>query len=144
MATDSFKFWDAYYDALKFLKTDRQRSEFIMGLCAFVFDGEEPTFSDDVAEFGFRLVRTQAEMSKEIARRARENGKKSSGRPRKKPTAKPRQKPTAKPVGLTNRSEEKRSDYSNESLRDSSRDAPEACAPAPAPTVDERDMPPET
>lgn len=84
---DSFKFWRSYYDALKFLSTDRQRSEFVMGLCAYVFDGIEPIFSDEVTEFGFRLVRKSAEESMLISRRARESGSKG-GRPTKKKGAK--------------------------------------------------------
>lgn len=84
---DSFKFWRSYYDALKFLGTDRQRSEFVMGLCAYVFDGIEPRFSDEVTEFGFRLVRKSAEESMLISRRARESGSKG-GRPTKKRGAK--------------------------------------------------------
>lgn len=149
MATDSFKFWDAYYDALKTLETSDQRSEFIMALCQYVFDGVEPEFSDKMVEFGFMLIRKQAELSKEIANTARENGKRG-GRPAKKPTSKPtpkpRSKPTSKPRSKANRSEEKRSDYSNESrLRDSGAYAPCADAPAPAPgpeTWDAEDYPP--
>lgn len=80
---DSFKFWRSYYDALRFLETDRQRSEFVMGLCAYVFDGIEPNFSDEVTEFGFRLVRKSAEESMLISRRARESGSRG-GRPTKK------------------------------------------------------------
>lgn len=77
MATDSFKFWDAYYDALKFLDTDQQRAEFVMGLCAYVFDGEEPTFTSKETEFGFRLVKSQARESMELAQKARQGGLKS-------------------------------------------------------------------
>lgn len=84
---DSFKFWRSYYDALRFLETDRQRSEFVMGLCAYVFDGIEPNFSDEVTEFGFRLVRKSAEESMLISRRARESGSRG-GRPTKKRGAK--------------------------------------------------------
>lgn len=82
MATDadSFKFWSSYYDALKFLKTDEQRSEFIMGLCAFVFDGVDPTFSDETTEFGFRLVCKSAEESMLIARHARESGRRGGNK----------------------------------------------------------------
>ena len=103
MASESFKFWDSYYDALKFLGTDERRGKFVMALCQFVFDGTDPEFDDETVEFGFKLVKTSAELSKDIANRARENGSKSAGRPRKK-TAK---KPTAKPTGLTKRKEEK-------------------------------------
>lgn len=137
MATDSFKFWDSYYDALKTLETKEQRSDFIMALCQYVFDGVDPEFEDKMVEFGFMLVRKQAELSKEIANTARENGKRG-GRPSKKPTSKPtpkpRSKPTSKPTSKANRSEEKRSDISSTSrLRDSGASAPVADAPAHAP-----------
>lgn len=145
MATDSFKFWDSYYEALKTLETKDQRSDFIMALCEYVFDGVDPTFDDKMVEFGFMLVRKQAELSKEIASTARENGKRG-GRPAKKPTSKPtpkpRSKPTSKPTSKANRSEEKRSDYSSMSrYRDSGACAPGACAPAPAP-FDDQDLEP--
>ncbi|WP_143786152.1 DUF6291 domain-containing protein [Olsenella sp. An293] len=136
MATDSFKFWDSYYDALKTLETSNQRSDFIMALCQYVFDGVDPEFSDKMVEFGFMLIRKQAELSKEIANTARENGKRG-GRPAKKPTTKPtpkpRSKPTSKPTSKANRSEEKRSDSCMSRLRDSGACAPGADAPAPAP-----------
>ena len=75
MATDSFKFWDSYYSALQMLGTDERRGRFVMALCAYVFDGVEPAFADDVMAFGFELVATQARESKEISARAREKGR---------------------------------------------------------------------
>lgn len=88
MATDSFKFWDSYYDALRMLGDDERRGRFVMALCSYVFDGEEPDFGDDeVMAFGFQLVATQARQSMEIARAAREGGKRGgikSGESRKR------------------------------------------------------------
>lgn len=146
MATDSFKFWDAYYDALKFLSTDEQRGKFVMALCEYVFDGSDPTFDDLAVEFGFRLVKESARESKDISARAREAGKKGGKAP-KKSTAKRGAKSSASSTAKsTASSEEKRSDYSNESrLRDSGAYAPCADAPAPAPgpeTWDAEDYPP--
>lgn len=144
MATDSFKFWDSYYDALRTLETKDQRSDFIMALCEYVFDGIEPEFEDKMVEFGFMLVRKQAELSKEIASTARENGKRG-GRPPKKPTSKPtpkpRSKPTSKPTSKANRSEEKRSDSSTGRYRDPGASAPGAGAPARAPGREPWDVP---
>lgn len=78
MATDSFKFWDSYYDALRMLGDDERRGRFVMALCSYVFDGEEPDFGgDEVMAFGFQLVATQAMESKELAARKREGGIKS-------------------------------------------------------------------
>ncbi|WP_293826095.1 DUF6291 domain-containing protein [uncultured Parolsenella sp.] len=126
MATDSFKFWDAYYDALKFLDTDQQRAEFVMGLCAYVFDGEEPTFSSKETEFGFRLVKSQARESMDISARSREAGARG-GRP--KSTAKSTPLSTVKRGA---KSEKKRSEANrNEaSLLSTDNDQP---APPPAP-----------
>lgn len=135
MATDSFKFWDAYYDALKFLQTDEQRGEFVMALCQYVFDGIEPTFDDKSVEFGFLLVRESARESKEISARAREAGRKGGIAP-KKSTAKRGAKSTASSTAKRGaKSEEKRSDISSMSrLRDSGAYAAEADAPPPAPS----------
>ena len=88
MATDSFKFWDSYYDALRMLGDDERRGRFVMALCSYVFDGEEPDFgADEVMAFGFQLVATQARQSMEMARAAREGGKRGgikSGESRKR------------------------------------------------------------
>ena len=82
MATDSFKFWDSYYDALRMLGDDERRGRFVMALCSYVFDGSEPDFGgDEVMAFGFQLVATQARQSMEISRAAREAGMRG-GRPR--------------------------------------------------------------
>lgn len=145
MATDadSFKFWSSYYDALKFLKTDEQRSEFIMGLCAYVFDGVDPTFSDETTEFGFRLIADSAVRSKEIAAMARENGMKG-GRPRKSSS---KNRPKNPSVNHPQNHPQKRSvACGSYAVADAtaSRDgacAPGACAPAPAP-FDDSDLEP--
>ena len=88
MATDSFKFWDSYYDALGMLGSDERRGRFVMALCSYVFEGAEPDFGgDEVMAFGFQLVATQAKQSMEIARAAREGGKRGgikSGENRKR------------------------------------------------------------
>lgn len=143
MATDSFKFWDAYYDALKFLSTDEQRGKFVMALCEYVFDGSDPTFDDLAVEFGFRLVKESTRESKDISARAREAGKKGGKAP-KKSTAKRGAKSSASSTAKsTASSEEKRSDSCMSRLRDSGACAPGADAPAPAPEPwDSGDYPP--
>lgn len=90
MATDSFKFWDSYYDALRMLGDDERRGRFVMALCSYVFDGEEPDFgADEVMAFGFQLVATQAKQSMKIARAAREGGIKSGKARREKAKTNP-------------------------------------------------------
>ena len=135
MATDSFRFWDAYYDALKFLGTNEERGEFVMALCSYVFDGEEPEFSSETAEFGFRLIRAQAKESKELAQKAREGGLKSGQMRKTKGVRKGVRKtlPNEK-----NREEANRSESS--SLYTPDTDAGRGLRPAPAPMPD--DAPP--
>ena len=78
---DSFKFWESYYGALKIVPTAEQRSRLIMALCACVFDGVEPDLSDDqMLDALYQIMYQQATTSKEIAERARSNGKRG-GRP---------------------------------------------------------------
>lgn len=74
-ATDGFKFWDAYYDALKLLDTDEERGHFVMALCAYVFEDKEPQLTG-MERFGFELISKQAMESKRLCARARENGRK--------------------------------------------------------------------
>ena len=86
-SSDGFKFWASYYDALKALDTDKQRSDFMLALCAYVFDGIEPEFDDPVVRFGYTLVAEQARQSMEISRAAQEKGRrggKQSGKTRAK------------------------------------------------------------
>ena len=82
MASDSFKFWDGYYEALQTLPDNDARGELVMGLCRYVFDGEMPEFERPELTFGFMVMRRQAEESRKIAATARENGRKSKGRPK--------------------------------------------------------------
>ena len=83
---DGFKFWASYYDALKVLPSDEARGRFVRLLCAYVFDGTEPTFRDEVERFGFELIAAQALESKRLYTEARERGRrggKRSGESRK-------------------------------------------------------------
>ena len=82
-ATDGFKFWDAYYDALKLLDTDAERGHFVMALCAYVFDGTEPELSG-MERFGFTLIAKQAAESKRLAAQACEKGRRSGESRRRK------------------------------------------------------------
>lgn len=82
MASESFKFWDSYYEALQVLPDNDARGELVMGLCRYVFDGDMPEFERPELAFGFMVMRRQAEESRKIAATARENGRKSKGRPK--------------------------------------------------------------
>lgn len=141
MATDSFKFWDSYYEALKMAPTPEDGYRLIMSLCAQVFDGEEPDFSDNpLLGMAYQIMAAQAVQSRDISRRGRENGMKARGVPKQR-GAKGGLK-GAQRGAKANRSEEKRSDYSSMSrYRDSGACAPGACAPAHAP-FDDSDLEP--
>lgn len=138
MATDSFKFWDSYYEALKMAPTPEDGYRLIMSLCAHVFDDEDPDFSDcPILGMAYQIMVGQAIQSRDIARRGRENGKKARGIPKKKDTLKDAKGGLkgSKKGSKTNRSEEKRSDYSNTSrLRDSKKGVPTPSADARAGT----------
>lgn len=82
-ATDGFKFWDAYYDALKLLDTDEERGHFVMALCAYVFEDKEPQLTG-MERFGFTLISKQVMESKRLAALGRAGGKKSGETRRKK------------------------------------------------------------
>lgn len=81
--SDRFYFWRGYYDALMMLPTPEQRDAFVMGICAFAFDGREPDFSGDpTLAIGWAILRDQVRESVEIGRDASRRGS-MGGRPRK-------------------------------------------------------------
>ena len=91
--SDSFKFWESYWDAMKDL-TMEQRGLFMTALCSYVFDGmDDPECGDAAVRFGFKAVRGSAAESRDISRAARENGR-SGGRGKRKSTAKSSAKST--------------------------------------------------
>ena len=80
MATDSFKFWDSYWHALCRV-SDEQAGALVKALCAYVFDGEEPDYSDEpLMGMVFDVMAGQAEQSRDLSRQARENGAKGRGK----------------------------------------------------------------
>ena len=80
--SDGFKFWHSYFEALKCMSDDAARGRFVMAICAYVFDGVEPEFSNEMERFGFTLVADQAAESKRLYDVAKTKGSKG-GRPRK-------------------------------------------------------------
>lgn len=132
MATDSFKFWDSYYDALRMLGDDERRGRFVMALCSYVFDGEEPDFGDDeVMAFGFQLVATQARQSMEIARAAREGGIKSGKARREKASSNHIRKGVRKALSNEKKREEAKRNEASSLLYEDACAA--GCADAPPP-----------
>lgn len=109
MATDSFKFWDGYWEAMQDMSIE-ERGELVTMLCQFVFDGEDPKTDNRMVRAAYKMVRRMAQESMEISARARDAGKRG-GRPKKgskssaKSTPKSSAKRGAKADALTNRSE---------------------------------------
>ena len=83
-SNDGFKFWHSYYDALGILPDDATRGHFVMALCAYVFDGVEPEFSDPSERFGFNLIADQAVESKRLSDQAIAKGRRSGKARRRK------------------------------------------------------------
>ena len=84
---DGFKFWHSYYEALE-LMSDEDAGHFVKSLCAYVFDGTEPTFSNSLERFGFTLIADQAVESKRLTAQAKARGVKSGAARRKKKDSK--------------------------------------------------------
>lgn len=84
VATDSFKFWDSYLEACEDY-TDEEFGALMRALAKSVFFGEKPDFGgkSKFLKSTFLVMKAQAEQSRKIAATARENGRKSGGRPRK-------------------------------------------------------------
>lgn len=109
MASDCFKFWDSYYDALRRVD-DATAGRLVKALCADVFCDEEPDFSDDpMLGMVYDVMRGQAVQSRDISRQARENGAKGRGVKHSKSPAKGWQKGGFTPA-KANRKEAKRSE----------------------------------
>lgn len=138
MPSESFKFWDSFDEALDPLD-DATYGRLVRAVAHKVFRDEDPDFSDNpILNAAYTVMMRNSEQSRDIARRARENGSKSAGRPRKNSSRKTNQKPR-KPTGLTNRRERSGEETTVSSLHSytgaggSGADAP-APAPSPYPT----------
>lgn len=145
--SERFYFWRGYYDALKKMPTDEHRGEFVMAICAYAFDGEEPDFEGDaLLEICWSLV---ADGARESVRKGVEQSQRGQlgGRPPKdgKTTAKTTAKSRAKTTALSGaksgakstaeseekRSEENRSELSLPTAEREFATLTGACAPAP-------------
>lgn len=145
MASEKYSFWDSFAEALEPLD-DATYGRIVRSVSHKVFSrfgNEDPDFSDNPVLFSlYTVIMRNSEESRDLFKLASENGKKARGVPKQR-GAKGGLK------GSQRGAKAKRIDRSRDESLDSFstldsylRDAPEACAPAPAPTVDERDMPP--
>jgi hypothetical protein len=76
--SERFYFWRGYYDALKKLPDAESRDAFVMAICRYAFDNEEPDFEEDrLLDFAWSLVADQVHESVEIGRKMAERGRRS-------------------------------------------------------------------
>ena len=75
MARSAFRLTESHYEALARFEGDEDRGRFIMGLCAFAFDGIEPDFSDSpTLDVAFACMRDEVERQMDESRRNSANG----------------------------------------------------------------------
>lgn len=84
--SERFYFWRGYYEALKKLPDAESRDEFVMAICRYAFENEEPDFEGDrLLDFAWAIVSEQVHESVEIGRKMAERGRrggKASGKTR--------------------------------------------------------------
>lgn len=132
MATDCFKFWDSYYEALKMVPTPEQGYRLVMALCAHVFEDAEPDFSDDpLLGMVYTIMDGQAIQSRDLSRAGRENGRKAKGVPKQRGSK----------GGLKGASSEKKRSEEKRSYASSIEEAPPAPDAFPAPPSGGPDAP---
>lgn len=84
MAKVGFTFRESYYDAVRLFSTDEERGRFLLGLCAFAFDGEEPDFAgSSELEIAFACMREHVEQEVADRLRSSQAGSRGGGRPRR-------------------------------------------------------------
>ena len=76
--SERFYFWRGYYDALRKLPDAESRDAFVMAICRYAFENEEPDFEGDrLLDFAWSLVADQVHESVEIGRKMAERGRRS-------------------------------------------------------------------
>ena len=76
--SERFYFWRGYYEALKKLPDAESRDAFVMAICRYAFENEEPDFEGDrLLEFAWAIVADQVHESVEIGRKMAERGRRS-------------------------------------------------------------------
>lgn len=76
--SERFYFWRGYYDALKKLPDAESRDAFVMAICRYAFENEEPDFDGDrLLDFAWAIVADQVHESVEIGRKMAERGRRS-------------------------------------------------------------------
>lgn len=113
MADCKFAIWESWADTFDQM-SDEQLASLVRGMCAYAFDGVDPSFERGTVEaLVWPTMKAAVRKSVDITRRNQENGSKHTGRPNDsggKPSGKPKAKPSTKPTGksgLTQRKPEK-------------------------------------
>ena len=76
--SERFYFWRGYYDALKKLPDAESRDAFVMAICRYAFESEEPDFHENrLLDFAWSLVADQVHESVVIGRKMSERGRRS-------------------------------------------------------------------
>lgn len=76
--SERFYFWRGYYEALRKLPDAESRDAFVMAICRYAFENEEPDFDGDrLLDFAWAIVADQVHESVEIGRKMAERGRRS-------------------------------------------------------------------
>ena len=83
--SERFYFWRGYYDAIMKLPDAASRDAFVMAICRYAFDGEEPDFGGNpMLDFAWSIVADQVHESVAIGREMSERGRRSGESRRRK------------------------------------------------------------
>ena len=122
--SERFYFWRGYYDALKKLPDAESRDAFVMAICRYAFENEEPDFEGvRLLDFAWAIIAYQVHESVEIGRKMAERGRRSGEARRAK-------KNDANSVPNSVPNEGKGTEV-NGTVSGSPSGEPGACAPAP-------------
>jgi len=95
--SERFYFWRGYYDAMEYL-TDDEVGRLFRAICAYAFDGEEPSFENErLMQVAWTMVADTTRESVEMGKRASEGGRKSGEARRDKAQSKGVRKGVRKP-----------------------------------------------
>lgn len=126
--SERFYFWRGYYDALKKLPDAESRDAFVMAICRYAFENEEPDFQGDrLLDFAWAIVADQVHESVEIGRKMAERGRRS-GESRRGKKNDANSVPNSVPNTVPN---EGKGTEVNGTVPGSPYGEPGACAPAP-------------
>ena len=98
MQVEKFTFFGSFYEAMKMLP-ENQRSEFVMGILEYAFEGIEPSFEGGLAAM-FALAKPNIDSSVKGVRNGGKGGRPAGGKTQQET---PHENPPAKPPTETNK-----------------------------------------